>query len=396
MHVLPRLLDWHIVTYYRFRMTAPHAITSLALENFRNYRSLSLAVPPGPVILTGRNGVGKTNILEALSLLSPGRGLRGARLREMDNMAAPNAAFVVAVTVQSRGEETRIGIGRDPEADIEKRILKINGGKERRQRALTSHVAVQWLTPAMDQVFVEGGSARRRLLDRITFNFTPEHAERVAAYEHAMRERNRLLAERSRADLYWLSVLEQQMAEHAIAVTLARLETMERLAAQLAGGIAAFPAARLLLQGAIEAWLEQGATALEAESRFAERLMELRVVDAAIGRATEGPQRSNLSVIHGDTGRAAEQCSTGEQKALLLAIILAAARARTEWCGLPPILLLDEVVAHLDVDKRRCLFDLISASLVQAWMTGTDAADFQGLDRNAAHVKIDGGTVRIC
>lgn len=377
-------------------MQSPHAITSLTLENFRNYSSLKLEPPAGSVVLVGPNGAGKTNILEALSLLSPGRGFRGAKLREMGNLNAGNAAFVVAAEVLTSGETTQIGTGRDPESAIEKRLLKINGEKQRSQRVLAAHVAMQWVTPSMDQIFVEGGTPRRKLLDRITYNFTPEHAERVGHYEHAMRERNRVLADRSRTDLYWLSVLEQQMAEHAVAITLARQETLERLKVRLAESLCGFPAAKLALEGTLESWLAEGSTALDTEHQFANQLMALRVADAASGRATSGPHRSRLEVIHGDTGRPAEMCSTGEQKALLLSIVLAAARARADWCGVPPILLLDEVIAHLDVDKRRAFFDLITGAAVQAWMTGTDAADFQGLGEGAWHVKIGGGRVEMC
>ncbi len=377
-------------------MTLPHAVTALALENFRNYRTLRIEQPPAPVILTGRNGAGKTNVLEALSLLAPGRGLRGARLRDMDHLGQERLPFVVAANVITNGERTQIGTGRDPETRNERRILKINGTRERSQRQLAAYVAMQWVTPAMDLLFVEGGTPRRKLLDRIVYNFTPDHAERVANYEHAMRERNRVLADRSHMDLYWLSVLEQQMAEHAVAITLARLETLERLKDRLAESLSGFPSAELTLEGGIETWLGEGQSALEIETLFARQLMELRVVDAAAGRATSGPHTSLLHVIHSGNKRAAEMCSTGEQKALLLSIVLAAARARADWCGIPPILLLDEVVAHLDVDKRRALFDLILHAKVQVWMTGTDAADFQGLEQDSWHIKINGGRVEMC
>lgn len=372
---------------------APHAVTSLTLENFRNYRTLTLNVPARPVVLTGHNGAGKTNILEAISLLSPGRGLRSAKLREMDNRAG--GAWVVAAEVTTNGEVTQIGTGRDTEAQVEKRILKINGEKERKLSALAQHVAIQWLTPSMDQVFIEGGSARRRWLDRIVYGFDPEHAARVSAYELATRERNRLLSDIHGADTYWLSVLEQQMAEHAVAMTLARKDTVKRIMDSMNEGLLAFPTAELQLQGAIEQWLSDGLSALETEAKFADRLMELRHIDAASGRANEGPQKSHLHVIHNPRNLPAEQCSTGEQKALLLAVTLAAARARMTWCGQPPVLLFDEVIAHLDVDKRRALFDLISTLTIQAWMTGTDAADFQGLEGGATHLKIDSGKLRI-
>lgn len=382
---------------------APHAITALTLENFRNYRSLALELPPQPVVLRGVNGAGKTNVLEAISLLAPGRGFRHAKLRDMDR-AAPEGEnllpgmpshWVVAAQVTLRNEVLRVGTGRDPDAAIEKRITKLNGQKVRGATALAEHVAIQWLTPAMDQVFLEGGTARRKLLDRLVYGFAPEHAARVAGYELAMRERNRLLSDRMGADPYWLSVLEQQMAEHAVAITLARLDLMVRLQEMLAEPLSHFPRAQIALEGTLESWLAQGSSALEVETRFAERLLTLRGPDGARGRASEGPHRSQLIVIHREKNAPAERCSTGEQKALLLSVILAAARARAAWCGLPPILLLDEVIAHLDVDKRASLFDLIRAFKVQAWMTGTDAADFQGLHGFATVLEVDAGTVTV-
>ena len=377
-------------------MTATHAITKLTLENFRNYRSLSLTLAPQPVVLRGMNGAGKTNILEAISLLAPGRGLRSAKLREMDAIAASGAPWVVAAEVISGNDTHFIGTGRDGESAMEKRIIKINGEKVRGHAELTNHVCVQWLTPIMDQVFIEGGTARRKLLDRIVFGFVPEHAARVAAYESSMRERNKLLSDRARADPYWLSILEQQMAEQAVAITIARLETLSRLHHELTEEIANFPRAILSLEGQVETWLAtEKISALDAEKMLAERLMEARNLDAARGRCSVGPQRSELYVIHSIKNMVAEQCSTGEQKALLLSMILAAARARMHWCNIPPILLLDEVIAHLDVDKRASLFDLIRRCRIQAWMTGTDAADFKGLEGFSTCLEIDGGTVKM-
>lgn len=373
---------------------APHAITALTLENFRNYAALSLQVSPHPVVLTGHNGAGKTNILEAISLLSPGRGMRGAKLRDMDSALGHGAPWVVAAQVTTSGTPSCIGMGRDGEAASEKRILKIDGEKVTRHAALAERVCVQWLTPSMDQVFMEGGTARRKLLDRMAFGFEPEHATRVTQYEAATRERNRLLTDRHRADPYWISVLEQQMAEHAVAITLARLNIIHRLSNHLAEPIAGFPRAEVALHGTIESWLGEGMSALDAESKLAARLAELRHIDGAAGRATEGSHRSHFHIIHREKNLSVERCSTGEQKAVLLSLILAAARARTAWCGVGPILLLDEVVAHLDVDKRGQLFDLIQSSRIQAWMTGTDAADFQGLGADCTHLEITGGTVQ--
>ena len=392
---------------------AAHAITSLTLENFRNYRALHVQLPPTPVVLMGKNGAGKTNILEAISLLAPGRGMRSAKLREMDRIVRSDASlivsnstpltthdsrlttpWVVAADIVARHETIRIGTGRDGESAQEKRIIKINGEKVRGHAALATHACVQWLTPTMDQVFVEGSSARRKLVDRLVYGFEPEHATRVTAYALAMRERNRLLCDRGQADPYWLSVLEQQMAENAVSITLARQQLILRLQENLSLEISHFPRAQIALQGMLETWLDEGMSALEVETKFAERLMSLRGVDAARGLASAGPQRSELVVVHQKKQMLAEHCSTGEQKALLLSIMLAAARARADWCSMAPILLLDEVVAHLDVDKRGALFDLIRASRIQAWMTGTDAADFSGLQGFATVLEIDGGMVR--
>jgi len=376
-------------------MNSSHAITKLTLENFRNYRSLSLAVPAQPVILTGHNGAGKTNILEAISLLCPGRGIRKSTLKQMDNMAAGGAPWVVAVELQSRDELYHIGMGRDAEGLRDKRILKIDGEVKRQHGILTQYASVQWLTPAMDQVFMEGGTARRKFLDRIVYSFDPEHATRTAQYELSMRERNKLLGDRAMADPYWLSVLEQQMAEAGVAITIARQETLARVSQAMQELNPHFPKAITELQGTLEAWLSSGLSALETEAKFAARLAEIRGLDSAAGRAMEGAHRSHFHVIHSVKNALAEQCSTGEQKALLLSLILSAAQARSKWCGLPPILLLDEVVAHLDVDKRNCLFDLISSTAIQAWMTGTDAADFQGLQAFATVVEIAAGEALI-
>ena len=253
---------------------------------------------------------------------------------------------------------------------------------------------MQWLTPALDTLWVAGGSARRSFFDRIVYGFAPEHASRVSAYERAMRERNRLLLDRASADPYWLSVLEQQMAEHAVAITHARLETLLRLSKALdAPEAACFPRATLALEGQLEQWLAEGLSALEVEERAARALAGARAVDAARGRASLGPQRSQWVVIHAGKDMLAEHCSTGEQKAVLLAITLAAARARADWCGVPPILLLDEVIAHLDEARRRSLFELIGTMRIQAWMTGTDAADFAAIAGDATVLEVAAGVV---
>ncbi len=371
------------------------AITRLWLENFRNYRLLELETEARPVVLIGRNGSGKTNILEAISLFMPGRGIRKSPLREMDNRAAGGAPWVVAAELQKADLTHHLATGRDGESQIDKRIVKVDGTKERAQAALCRYLAITWLTPQMDTVFIEGTTPRRKLLDRLVYAFDPEHAERVTAYEQAMRERNKLLYDRM-ADPYWLSVLEQQMAQHAIAITIARRDTLARICEAMEAATHPFARAEWRLIGAIESWLQQGMAALECEGQYAERLKALRAADAAAGRATEGAHRSRLEVIHRGKNMPAEQCSTGEQKSLLLSLLLNHASARASWASEPPILLLDEVVAHLDVEHRKELFDAMLEGGMQTWMTGTDAADFLGLEEVAAWVEvIDGEAKRI-
>lgn len=371
----------------------PSAITHIWLENFRNYRLLELEVGNKPVVLVGRNGSGKTNVLEAISLFTPGRGIRRSALREMDNRAAGGAPWTVAATLDKGEMQYQLATGRDGESNIDKRIIRIDGARERSQAVLCKYLSVTWLTPQMDTLFIEGSGARRKLLDRMVYAFDPEHAERVGAYEQAMRERNRLLVDRA-ADPYWLSVLEQQMAQHAVAITTAREETLARIRHEMECAKHPFAKAEWTLVGAIESWLNKGVAALECESNYAERLKALRGADAAAGRATEGVHRSRLEVIHTGKRMPAEQCSTGEQKSLLLSFLLNHASARASWCSEPPILLLDEVVAHLDVEHRKELFDAMLEGGMQTWMTGTHSSDFQGLEHKAAWVEVDEGNAR--
>jgi DNA replication and repair protein RecF len=369
------------------------AVTHLLIENFRNYRMLDLTVDSKPVVLIGRNGSGKTNVLEAISLFSPGRGIRKSPLREMDNRAL-NAPWVVAATLAKTDAEYQLATGRDGESSADKRIIKIDGMRERKQSVLCKYLSVTWLTPQMDTLFIEGNSARRKLLDRLVYAFDPEHAERVSAYEQAMRERNRVLCDRS-ADPHWLSVLEQQMAQHAVSITIAREETLARIRVQMERAKYVFAAAEWKLVGTTESWLESGISAVECEANLAAKFKELRLKDAASNRATEGAHKSRLQVIHRGKNMPAEQCSTGEQKSLLLSLLLNHAAARSSWCSEPPIVLLDEVVAHLDVEHRKELFDAMLEGGMQTWMTGTEASDFQGLEQVAAWVQVDdGGAVR--
>ena len=361
------------------------AVRRLTLTDFRCYRHQRLEADGVPVVLTGLNGAGKTNLLEGLSFLAPGRGLRRARLADSTRRPAvvqPQTStrpWGDAGLISAGGGEVEIGTGFEASTDggRDKRIVRIDGETQRSQAALAEHVGCQWLTPQMDRLFLEGPPARRRFLDRLVFGSDPAHAARVNAYDHAMRERTRLLSA-GRTDTDWLKALESTMAAQGTAVAAARLEIAGRLGARLAETRGAFPSAAIHVAGTVEAWLGE-APALEAEERFQDALAHRRSHDAAEGRATLGPHLSDLAVRHLGNGRAAEMCSTGEQKALLVALVLASARMRAYELGAAPLLLLDEIAAHLDETRRMALFDEIQVLDAQVWLTGTDAALFRPL-----------------
>ncbi|MEI7607707.1 MAG: DNA replication/repair protein RecF [Rhodospirillaceae bacterium] len=369
------------------------AVLRLTLTRFRNYRSARLETGPEPVVLTGSNGAGKTNLLEALSFLSPGRGLRRARLDEVELTAhdAPPEGWAVAAGL-SNGVE--IGTGSVPGGGRERRQVRIDGHTAKGQTALADHLSVLWLTPQMDRLFLEGSSGRRRFLDRLAFGFDPAHAGRLSRYEHAMRERARLLRE-GRRDSGWLAALEDQMATGGVAVAAARREVAARLSAACAAGIGPFPRAELAVAGLLEDRLADR-PALPVEDEFRHRLRDSRRLDAETGATTLGPHRSDFQVRWRKADGpplAAESCSTGEQKALLLAIVLANARLLAERPAGPPLLLLDEVAAHLDEARRAALFDEILALGGQAWLTGTDDALFVPLKDRARFISVADGRV---
>jgi DNA replication and repair protein RecF len=371
------------------------AVTRLVLTDFRNYSEARIALGAEPVVLTGPNGAGKTNLLEALSLLAPGRGLRRARLGDLDRraddaFAADTRAWAVAATVEAGGGPIRIGTGRAPEAG-ERRVVHIDGEPARAQAALGERFAVAWLTPAMDRLFGEGPSARRRFLDRLVLALDPAHATRVAAYEQALRERAQLLREGA-ADRAWLEALEQVMAEQGIAIAAARRETVRLLADACAEAEGPFPRPGLALVGAPAEWLDT-MPALAAEAAFAAALADSRKADAAAGGAAIGPHRDELAVTLAEKGIAATLASTGEQKALLIAVLLAHARILRQFRGESPILLLDEIAAHLDAGRRAALFEALRRLESQAWLTGTDAAVFAPLRRDARFLSVHDGTV---
>ena len=337
------------------------SIARLILTDFRSYRSALIEAAPGFVVLTGENGAGKTNILEALSLLSPGRGLRGAALGEMARSDGPGG-FSVAARL---GEDVEIGTGTTAAAP-ERRQVRVNGAAAA-ANTLSEWLSVLWLTPAMDRLFSEAASGRRRFLDRLVLALEPGHAHHAARYEAAMRARNKLLAEPEGADPSWLAALEAGLAEHGTPIAEARTRTVEALAGRLAVQPEG-PFARAGL--ALEGWRGDD---LAAELRAS------RGRDAAAGRTLVGPHRTDLAVTHLGKGQPAERSSTGEQKALLLGIVLAHADLVADRAGRPPLLLLDEVAAHLDPLRRGALFDRLGATGGQVWMTGTEPALFEGI-----------------
>lgn len=367
------------------------SVSSLSLHHFRNYESARIEISEAPVVLSGENGAGKTNILEALSLLIPGRGLRRARLSEMDNIKT-NQPWALAFHINGLEGEVRIGTGRIAEQDSDKRLVKIDGKESRSQAECTRHMAMLWLTPQMEQLFLESASSARKFLDRLVYGFDPDHATRVHAYEHAMRERNKLLETGSR-DAAWLDTLEQTMVETSSAIAHARLAIVEGINHAISASPLSFPKARLSVEGFAEEKLAAGEPSLRVEEALKHALETGRRADAAAGRALAGAHKSAFKVFHLGKLMPAEACSTGEQKALLLSIVLAEARFMALKKGRVPVLLLDEVAAHLDAIKRFELFEEICQIGAQAWMTGTDHGLFKELKGKAQFFKVENNAI---
>jgi len=369
-------------------------VARLAVSEFRCYGQASLDADHRPVVLSGPNGAGKTNLLEALSFLAPGRGLRQARLGDIDRRNAAtgeNAGpWAIAVRLDGPDGECEIGTGRDAaieENARERRLLRIDGSPQRGLTGLAERLALLWLTPQMDGLFLDSRSARRRFLDRLVASFDPGHASRLNAYEQAQSERLRLLRGEAAGDIRsadpaWLTALEQQIAEHGIALSAARLDLVGRLNQVLAEADGVFPRPDLSILGDVETWLCE-IPALAAEDRLRRRLAEGRGLDAEAGRSLIGPHRSDLYVRFAATHMPAADCSTGEQKALLIAILLGQARLMAAERGRTPLLLLDEVAAHLDENRRRALFETLLELGVQAWLTGTDRSLFTAFGERA-------------
>ena len=372
-------------------------IRRLTLSNFRSYHAAQIELgQAGPVVLTGANGAGKTNLIEAISLLAPGRGLRRATMEELA-FSEGDGAWAVSAEIEGMLGLATLGTGIDPPAGEDSapsRICRIDREAVSSAAAFADHLRVVWLVPAMDPLFNGPASERRRFLDRLVLAVDAQHSSRVAALERSLRSRNRLL-EDAVSDSHWLDAVEHETAEVAVAVAAARAETVGRLAGALAGGrdqAPEFPLAEIALDGWMEKLLPYH-SAIEIEDRYRALLKDNRARDAAAGRTLDGPHLSDLSVSHAGKGIPASEASTGEQKALLIRLVLAHAGLIKDMTGFAPLLLLDEIIAHLDPTRRAALYDALANLGAQVWMTGADPAAFGDIVGRAQVFEVRPGAV---
>lgn len=370
-------------------------ITRLSLSDFRNYAKLSLNLDSRTIVLTGENGSGKTNLLEAVSFLTPGRGLRRAELLEIPRNGGAGG-FAIHAQVSSGDDEWTIGtgtLGVGPSMPLTRKV-RINGANARSADAFLDILRVIWLTPAMDALFTGPAADRRRFLDRLVLAIDTSHGQRALEFEKAMRNRNRMLSD-GVSDRRWFDAAENQMVEAAVAIAAARSELVRLLTAMVeklpADG--PFPQSVITLEGTLEA-LVTNQPAIEVEEYYRRALSDGRERDRAAGRTLEGPHRADLLVRHKPKDMPAEYCSTGEQKALLVGIIISHARLSAEMSGMTPILLLDEIAAHFDPGRRAALFAILQELGGQCFMTGTEPALFSALDSKAQFLDVSAGTVR--
>lgn len=376
---------------------AQTGVKRLTLADFRSYATLDLALCAQTIVLTGDNGAGKTNVLEALSLLTPGRGLRRAELGDCARNEGAGG-FAVSVEIETLFGGMQLGTGIEPNsAAAPVRKYRIDRESAPSIRAFCDHIRVIWLTPAMDGLFTGPAGDRRRFLDRLVLSIDADHGARVNALERALRGRNRLLEDRlGSSERIWLDAIEREVAELAIAVAAARFETVSKLSALISDtqgdADSRFPFAELKLQGEIDSLIETR-PALEAEDIYRRILHDNRARDASAGRTLIGPQSSDLRVRHGVKQAEAAQTSTGEQKALLVGLILAQARLVKAMSGMAPLVLLDEIAAHFDPTRRAALYELLAILGAQVWLTGADPSAFAGLEGKAQMLKVTPGKI---
>lgn len=388
-------------------------VSRLMMTDFRSYQSsrLDVAGHHPMVVLTGENGAGKTNVLEAVSYAAPGRGLRGASLADVGRVGGGpwSVALNLELKQEDLAETVKVGTGQDPARaandtgedgpkQAQRRIVRIDGEQMGNTSTLGDRWSISWLTPQMDRLFIEGPSSRRRFLDRLVLGLFPDHSRQVSAFERVMRDRNRLLSEQGlSADAAWLSALEARMAEHAVAVAVARLEFAGQIAGQIAdSNDGPFPKAELALDGWIETRLCEGMQPVDVEASYATLLTSERTLDARVGRTSSGVHKTDFVVTHAGKSMRADLCSTGEQKALLIGLILANARLQIALKGQAPLMLMDEVAAHLDADRRAALFDELAALGSQCWLTGTDRSLFKSLMGKAEFFEVADGVIQPC
>jgi len=388
------------------------AIRNVDLSNFRNYARLHLEVEAGPVVLTGANGAGKTNLLEAISMFMPGRGMRGAGFDAMLSSTAKTGPgslptplqWAVSVTVEQRDGPLRMGTSWQQtengsnQTRGQTRLASIDRQSAKGISSFGEHIRLIWLTPSMDRLFAGSATDRRRFFDRIVAASDLDHRQRLNSFDKLMRQRNALLAQGT-FDTSWMSVVEQQMAEQAIAIAATRLAAIDVLQGHIdqtlkASEQSVFPASRLTLSGDIEASLRH-TPAVQSEDEYAKILCDSRKKDQAAGRTLNGPHRSDLIVFHGAKDIEARACSTGEQKALLIGLVLAQAKmVQSAFGGQMPVLLLDEIAAHLDEDRRKGLFDELTRSQAQCWLTGTDETQFAALQGKGQFFTVTDGIIQ--